>query len=79
MRQLDGEVRQLVLGPRPVIGLNRIARHQHRPEPPRLAAADVARLNAVARGQRADDRAMLAMGADGDDDGVGFQVHRAPR
>ena len=78
MDQLDREMSELIVGAGAIIGLDEIARHQHRPQPPRLAAADIAGLDAVRRGQRANDRAMLAMRAEREDDGGGVQVHRRP-
>ena len=77
--QLDRKKSELLVGARAIIGLDEIAGHQDRPQAPRLAAADVARLDPVRWRQRADDRAMLAMGADGDDDGFGGEMHRARR
>ena len=56
-----------------IFGLDEVAGDQHRPQPPRLAAADIAGLEPVVGRQRPDDRAMLAMRADGDDDGGRFR------
>ena len=75
MDQFDAEMGELLLGARAIIRLDEIAGHQHRPQPPRLAAADIAGLNPFPRRQRADDRAMLAMGADRADDRLGLQMH----
>jgi hypothetical protein len=47
----------------------------HGPHLPRPATADIARLDAIVAGQRTHDRAMLAMLANGDDDGGRAQVH----
>ena len=56
----------------------RLPAQEDRAKPARAAAADIAGLEAVGRGQRPDDRAMLAMRPDRADDRLGEEVHGLP-
>ena len=49
LHQLDGQLRELLLGPRAKFGLNEVARMQYRTQPSRATAANIAGLDARLR------------------------------
>ena len=77
-QSLTGQGGELVASPRAPFALDHVRRQQHRPHRARPPATDVAGLDAIVPGQRAHDRAMLAMLANGDDDGSSAEVHGLP-
>ena len=74
MNQFDRELGNLLLGTGAVFGLDEIAGTSTGPAA-RPPAAHIAGPQALVRRQRANDGAMLAMRADGDDDGLGVEMH----
>ena len=75
--ELDGEAGELVLGAGAPFAQHEIRRLQDRADVAGPATADIAGLHALLLGERPHDRAMLAMRANGEDDGFGAQVHGA--
>ncbi len=77
--QLNAEMGKLLVRAGAKLGLDEVAGQQHRPQPPRPPAPDIAGLDPVGRSERPDDRAMLAMWAHRADDRLGLDPHRQPR
>ena len=75
MRQFDGERRQLLVAARAIFGGNEIARHQHRPKSPGVAATHIAGHEPVRGRQKPRDRAMFTMGTHGADNRGGADQH----
>jgi hypothetical protein len=72
--QLDAKARELIVRAGAPFAKDEVRRLQDRPNVPRTAATDIARLQPMLGGKRANDRAMLAMLANGDDQGFSAEV-----
>src|SRR3546814_7877779 len=66
---------QLIVGVRGPFPDDGVGGLQDRPQPPRTAPAHIARQHSVDGRERADNGAVLAVGTDREDDGLGTQVH----